>query len=332
MATKQFEMIFQPFCSPSVAEGPTMQVGRGLPDSQVQPFDVRSVQLAGILRISPRLVPTPCRTNPGFSLHFDHAIFSSFLYDLSVQASCPEKSANDLPIELEAIGGNQWNSGCSYSSKNILKEGEGVAITSLANNSRRPEARPDFDGGENPNRWMLIAADHCADLVGLQFTNRDLLNRLMVESTTCSSGFLQPAIHCIPGNLLGSGNRGFVQTLDTHRSDFVERSAAMLETMIDSPAVPAEGPAATFAAESFTLAPPRSVKSEPNYYPQRGLGSWNAFRIWTTETFHGSWTRSSVDLVTSKTGPTPYHMNGLHKTQQQLMTEAPPHLQNSFRP
>ena len=76
MASEQFEMVFQPFCSPSVAEGSTTEVGRALPDGQVQPFDVGSIQLARILRIAPHLIPTPSRAQPGFPLHSYHAIIS----------------------------------------------------------------------------------------------------------------------------------------------------------------------------------------------------------------------------------------------------------------
>ena len=41
------------------------------------------------------------------------------------------------------------------------------------------------------------------------------------------------------------------------------------------------------------------------------------------ETLHDAWTRSSVELVTSKIGLKPYHMNGLQLPHQQLSAEAP---------
>ncbi len=41
------------------------------------------------------------------------------------------------------------------------------------------------------------------------------------------------------------------------------------------------------------------------------------------ETLYGAWTRSSAELVTSKIGLKPYHMNGLQTTHQQLSAEAP---------
>jgi hypothetical protein len=273
MAPQQFEMIFQPLHSPSVAEGPTMQVGRALPDSQVQPFDVGSVQLAGILRISPRLVPTPCRTDPGFPLHFHHAIFSSFLHDLSVQASHPKESPDNLPIELESVSSDQWEMVSSSPGAEISKQGERVPITPLSDNGRRPEPRPDFDDSEDRNRWMLTATYQRANLVSLQFANYDLGNPLIVESATGGRGLLQPAIHRVPSNLLDSGNRGFIHALDTQRSDFVERSAAMLQAVINRATVPAEGPAAHLASETTAFAPAGWVKAKTNNHSQRGLCS-----------------------------------------------------------
>ena len=90
-----------------MTKAPATEVGRALPDGQVQPFDIGSIQLARILRGAPHLVPPPCRTNPGFPLHPDDAILSSFLDDLAVQASHSEEAPDDLSIELEAIRRDQ---------------------------------------------------------------------------------------------------------------------------------------------------------------------------------------------------------------------------------
>jgi len=203
-------MIFQSFCSPCVAEGSAVQVGRPLSDGQVQSFDVGGVQLPRILGITPEFVPSPRCTGSGFPLNTYDAICSPFLDDLAEQAGRPKDSLNNLSIEFESIGGDQWNPSRFYSGENILEEGERVAIGPLTNDRRRPETRPYLDGSEDPNRWMPIAADHRADLLNLQFTNADLGNHSMVESTTRHSSFLQPAIHGIPSNLMDSANRRFV--------------------------------------------------------------------------------------------------------------------------
>ena len=233
MASQQLEMIFPSLLPSRMTKASAAEVGRALPDGQVQPFDVGSVPLAGVLRVLPDLIPSPDRTRSCLPLNTYHSIFPALLEDLAVPASRPKDSLNNLTIEFETIRRVQWNSGRCYAGKNVLEEGERVSIAPPANDRRRPEAQPAFDGGENPNRWMLLAADPCANLVGRQFTNRNLLNRLMVESTTRRSGFLQPAIHCIPGHLMDARHRGFVHTRDAHRSDFVKPTAAMREAIKD---------------------------------------------------------------------------------------------------
>ena len=188
---------------------------------------------------------------------------------------------------------------------------------------RGPEARPDFDGSKNPNGWLIFAADQRADLVRLQFTDLNLGNLLMIETLTRSSSLFQPAIHCVPRDLLDSGDRRFVDTLDAESGNLIERCSAMLESMIDGAAVPAECSATALASESSAFSPAGLVESKTNYDTQRWFGSPQTIYVWTAEFLHGSWTRSSAAPVTSKTGLKPYHMNGLQETQQQLIAEAP---------
>ena len=98
----------------------------------------------------------------------------------------------------------------------------------------------------------------------------------------------------------------------------------MLEAVIDRAAVPAESPATTLASESAALSPASLVESKTNNDGQRGTGSCQAILIWTAETLHGFCkSRLVVELVTSKLGLKPYHMNRLQETQQQLIAEAP---------
>ena len=276
MASQQFEMSFQPFCSLSVAEGSTAEVGRALPDGQVQPFDVGSIQLPRILGSVPRLIPTPGRTNPCSPLHADHAIILSFLDDLAVQASYPEEAPDDLPIELESVSSDQGEIGSRGQIGKFSKQGERVAIAPFANNSRGPEPRPDFDGSKDPNGRMPMASDHSPDFVGLQFADMDLGDPLVVESATGGSGFLQPVINSVPSDLLDSGDRRFVHTLNTKSGDFIESSTAMLKSMIDCSQVSAEGLAAKLASESVVLAPAGCVESKTNSHSQSGFGLWKA--------------------------------------------------------
>src|ERR1019366_3724758 len=106
MASQQLQMIFQSLLPPRMTEASTTKVCRALPDGQVQAFDVGSIELTRILRIAPHLFPTPSRTEAGFPLHSYHVIVSPFLDDLAVYAGCSKESPDNLPIELEAVGGD----------------------------------------------------------------------------------------------------------------------------------------------------------------------------------------------------------------------------------
>ncbi len=203
------------------------------------------------------------------------------------------------------------------------KQSQGVAITPPPDDRSRPETRPDFNGSEDPNRRMPIPTDHCADLIGLQFADWDLRNPLVGESATGGSGFLQPAIRRVPGNLLDSGNGGFIHALNAESGDFIKRSSTMLESVINSASVPAEGPAAHLASEPTAFTPAGWVETKTNDHSPRGVCSQRTLGIGTAETLHGAWTRSSVELATSKIGLKPYHMNGLQAPHQQLFAEAP---------
>jgi len=162
-----------------------------------------------------------------------------------------------------------------------------------------------------------------AELVCLKFYNGESCYFLIVEPTTRVSCLFEPASDGVPGNLLNSGNRGFVHTLDAESSDFIEGSSAMLEAVIDCAPILAESPATAFTAEPLTFSPASRVETGTNDHFRSGFGLRGTFRIRTTETFHGYWTRLSVVRVTSKTGLKPYHMNGLQSAQQQLIAEAP---------
>ncbi len=156
-------------------------------------------------------------------------------------------------------------------SAKLSKQGEHVAIAASAGNCRRPEARPDFNTSEDPDRRMPMATNHSSDLVHLQFADWDLRDFLLVESATGGGGFLQPAIHRVPGNLLDSGNRGFIHALGAESGDFIEGSSAMLEAVIDSAPVPAERPAAHLASEPTAFAPAGWVETKTNDHSPRGF-------------------------------------------------------------
>ena len=136
-----------------------------------------------------------------------------------------------------------------------------------------------------------------------------------------SGRLFQPAIHCIPGKLLDSGNRGFVESFDTESRDFVEGRSSVLKPMINSPAVPAEGSAATGASETAPAAPPGAIETIANDYFGFGLLP-RALQVGAAETLHSIWTRCSTGVVTTKSGLKSYHKNELQWTRQQLFAEA----------
>jgi hypothetical protein len=203
----------------------------------------------------------------------NHTIIPSFLDDLAEQASDAKDSPNHLPIELESVRSDQGEMTSRRPSAKLSKQSERVAIAASADNRRRPKARPDFDGSEDPDRRMPIATNHSSDLIHLQFADSDLCNLLMVESATGGSGFLQPAIHRVPSNLLDSGNRRFVHSLDAQSGNFIEGSSPMLEAVIDRATVPAESPAAHLASEPTAFAPAGWVKTKTNDHSPRGFCS-----------------------------------------------------------
>jgi hypothetical protein len=233
----------------------------------------------------PHLIPTPSRTKPGFPLHSDHAIISWFLDDLTIQASSPEESPDDLPIELEPISRDQRDVVSIGAGAKVSKQGACVPIAPLSNNRRRPEARPYFNGSKDPNGRLVFSTDQSADLIGLQIADLDFDDSLMVEQTT--GGLFLPVIHRIPGDLLDAGDCRTAHTLDAESVNLIERSSAMLESIIDSAAVSAESPATTLASKTSAFSPAGLVESKTNNYGQRGIGSYQALFIWRADKLHG---------------------------------------------
>ncbi len=202
----------------------------------------------------------------------NHAIISSFLDDLAVQASHPDESPDDLPIELESVRGDQRNAVEFHAADAISKQPQRVSVAPSPNNSGRPETRSYLDRNKDPH-GMVFSADHGPHFVGLQLCDLNPSDPSIVESTTQNSGFLQPAIHRVPSNLLDSGNRRFVHSLDAQSGDFIEGSSPMLEAVIDRAPVPAESPAAHLASEPTALAPAGWVKTKTNDHSPRGFRS-----------------------------------------------------------
>lgn len=94
-------------------------------------------------------------------------------------------------------------------------------------------------------------------MIGLQFADLDPRDPLMVEAATRVSSPFQPAIHRVPGKLLDSGYRGFVRTLDAESGDLVKGFTAVMESMVEYPAVLT----VSFPATLESVFPPLSLPS-----------------------------------------------------------------------
>jgi hypothetical protein len=81
------------------------------------------------------------------------------------------------------------------------------------NDGRRPKPRPDVNRGEDPDR-VFLAADDRPNLVGLKLREGKCNYFSIVEPTTRMGCLFEPSSDGIPGDLLYSGDRRLVQTLD----------------------------------------------------------------------------------------------------------------------
>ena len=196
----------------------------------------------------------------------------------------------------------------------ISKQAKGISIASSPDDGRWPETRPDIDRSKDPD-GLLFTAHYRANLIDLQFCNFNLCDLSVIKPLAGSRCPFQPAIHCIPGKLLDSGNRGFVESFDTESCNLVEGRSSVLKPMINRAVVPAEGFAATGATESATAAPPGAIETIPNNDFGPGLLSGTQM-VGAAETLHSNWTRSLAGVVTLKIGLKSYHTNGLQSTRQ----------------
>jgi len=198
-------MIFQPLSSSSMADRSPEQIGRTFSDCQVQPFHVGRVQFSGIFGITPRLIPSPGCSNSDPSLHFYNAIIPAFLDHLAKETRCFEDSLDHSPIKPEAVTRNQRNAVALHAIGNITKQIERVAVTALPHDGGGPQTRPNFDGDEDPNGRLLLAANERPNLISLQFSHWHMCNPQTIEPTAEIGGSFQPPIYSVPTDLLGLG-------------------------------------------------------------------------------------------------------------------------------
>jgi hypothetical protein len=103
-------------------------------------------------------------------------------------------------------------------------------------------------------------------------------------------GSCEPPIDRIPGDLLDTSDRCLVQAFDAESGDLVEGRATMLESMVRSLGVRAEGLAASPASVSTPPSPFRPVEAVADDPSSIGFSQQWAFPVCATEAHHCCWT------------------------------------------
>ena len=214
-----------------MGKGSPRQVRRSLPDRQVQSFDKRSVESRGVLGIGECLFEFRSRPDHPPPLDPDHPMVPTSLEDLTVETQWPEDSTDDVLVEFESIGHDQEVTVQFHATPSVSNQGERIAVASAPDDCRRPQARPNVDRRKDPDRLLFAAGDR-ANLVGLELSNIEPTDRLVVESSTPRRCSLEPTVDCIPGESLDAGDRRLVHPFDAEGGDLVESAASMLEPVV----------------------------------------------------------------------------------------------------
>src|SRR5262245_16366896 len=148
-------MIFQTFPPTRLTYRSPAKIRRALPDRQIQPFDERSVQRRGIIRLLQPFLEARLCSNHRPPFHLDHLIVSTRFDDLTINAGRSKDLPDDPFIELESVCRDQRKTLGIGALGYILEERQRIFVTPPADNGRRPQSGPDLDGGEDPSRLLL---------------------------------------------------------------------------------------------------------------------------------------------------------------------------------
>lgn len=301
VAAQQVEVFFQPLLGACVAQCPSQEIGRALPNGQIEPLDERRVQLRRVLRVKQSFFETPRRSEHFSSFDLHDTIVPSSFENLTVETSDPEDATDDLVIELEAIGDDQWKTLEIHPVRKVTKQGKSVPVASSSHDGRRPETRPDLDRCEDPRRLFLPAGER-ADLIGLNLRDRESGGRSAVEPPTRTGRPLKPASDGVPGNPLHPSDRGDADTLDSEGRDLIESGSTMLETVVGCAPRRTERFSAAEAPVSVTLRRLCSVESVA--YEASGLkfSVQRTFGVETAKTLHLAWALPTRQLRHSNPG------------------------------
>jgi len=159
-------------------------------------------------------------------------------------------------------------------------------VASFADYRRRPKPRRDVDHYEDPD-LLLFASDDCSDLIGLKFRDGKTFNFSMTKSATASGCSFQPAMNCIPGDLLGSSNSRLIEAFDTEGGDLVKDDTPMMDSIIRCPSCRAERLPTSLALVAPTLSPPGRVETVANDGSGAQVSRGWVMPMGTAETLHG---------------------------------------------
>ena len=91
VAAQQLEVFFQPLLGACVAQCPSKEIGRALPNGQIEPLDERRVQLRRVLRVKQSFFETPRRSEHFSSFDLHDTIVPSSFENLTVETSDPDE-------------------------------------------------------------------------------------------------------------------------------------------------------------------------------------------------------------------------------------------------
>src|SRR5262249_39647203 len=147
------------------------------------------------------------------------------------------------------------------------------------------------------SRSAVACPDDRFNLVCLKLYRGEPSYFSIAEATTPASCSFQPAMDCVPGDLLPSSDGRLIQAFDTEAGDFIEPGATVLESIIRCPVCRAERLAASLALVATTLCrlgPVEAVANDGSVFHRP-----RAMSVGTAETLHGWWTFLPPELMAS---------------------------------
>ena len=122
-----------------MGQRPSSQVGRTLPNGEIQTLDERRVHRRGILRARERVVKSPDGADHRPSVDPHHAIMASGLDHLRVERCGAKHPTDPLPVELKSIRDDHGTCGERHPRRHVANKCQGVLVAASSDDGRRPE-------------------------------------------------------------------------------------------------------------------------------------------------------------------------------------------------